>query len=175
VEEGKMKPRIALLSNKIFVEECCVICGESFETGEILPELYDEDGHLIGYVCDACAYEPQNYASKLRAQAEFSENLAQHLQDSAARLRQLADIGIEPPDADYKLKLESLIAVGDSKETDKLNAVEQEKDLPAESVKGKKFLGLTWDKDGKKLVLLFEGDRILWIAPARKGEESFSF
>ena len=67
--------------------------------------------------------------------------------------------------------MESLIAVGDSKETEKLNAVEQEKDLPAESVKGKKFLGLTWDKKGKKLVLLFEGDRILWIAPARKGEE----
>ena len=57
----------------------------------------------------------------------------------------------------HRLKLESLITVGDSKETEKLNAVEQEKDLPAESVKSKKFLGLTWDKDGKKLVLLFEG------------------
>ena len=38
-------------------------------------------------------------------------------------------------------------------------------------MRGKKFLGLTWDKDGKKLVLLFEGDKILWIAPARKGED----
>jgi len=165
-----MKPRITLLSNKIFVEERCVICGEPFETGGILPELYDEDGHLIGYVCDACAYEPQSYASKLREQAELSENLAKHLEKSAARLRQLADTGIEPPDADYRLKLESLIAVGDSKETEKLNAAEQEKDLPAENLRGKKFLGLTWDEDGKKLVLLFEGDRILWIAPARKGE-----
>ncbi len=72
----------------------------------------------------------------------------------------------------HRLKLESLITVGDSKETEKLNAVEQEKDLPAESVKSKKFLGLTWDKDGKKLVLLFEGGgKILWIAPARKGED----
>ena len=171
MEEGKMKPRIALLSNKIFVEECCVICGEPFETGEILPELYDEDGHLMGYVCDDCAYEPQHHASKLREQAELSENLAKHLEKSAARLRQLADIGIQPPDAGYRLELESLIAVGDSKETEKLNAAEQEKDLPAENLKGKKFLGLTWDEDGKKLVLLFEGDRILWIAPARKGED----
>ncbi|GAI08345.1 unnamed protein product [marine sediment metagenome] len=170
MEEGKMKPRIALLSNKIFVEERCVMCDEPFETGEILPELYDEDGHLIGYVCDACAYQPQSYASKLREQAEDLESLAEALQNSAVRFRQLADTGIEPPDADYRLELESLIAVGDSKETEKLNAVEQEKDLPAESVKGKKFLGLTWDEDRKKLVLLFEGDRILWIAPARKGE-----
>ena len=97
--------------------------------------------------------------------------MAEALQNSAVRLRQLANTGIQPPDADYRLKLESLIAVGDSKETEKLNAAEQEKDLPAESLKGKKFLGLTWDEDGKKLVLLFEGDRILWIAPARKGEE----
>ena len=168
MEEGKAKPRIALLSNKIFVEEGCAICGEPFETGEILPELYDEDGHLIGYVCDACAYEPQSYASKLREQAEDLENEAQGL---ATWLRSLADSGIEPPDADYRLKLESLIAVGDSKETEKLNAVQQEKDLPAENLKGKKFLGLTWDEGGKKLVLLFEGNRILWIAPARKGEE----
>lgn len=168
LEEGKMKPRIALLSNKIFVEERCVICGEPFETGEILPELYDEDGHLMGYVCDACAYEPQTYASKLREQAEDLENLAEGLQNSTARLRQLADVGIEPPDADYRLKLESVIAVGDTKEVEKLNAVQQEKDLPAESVKGKKFVGLTWDKQGKKLVLLFEGDRMLWIAPARE-------
>ena len=166
-----MKSRIALLSNKIFVEEGCVICGEPFETGEILPELYDEDGRLMGYVCDDCAYEPQSYASKLRAQAEDLENLVKGLQNSAVRLRQLADTDIQPPDADYRLELESLIAVGDSKETEKLNAVEQEKDLPAENLKGKKFLGLTWDEDGKKLVLLFEGDRILWIAPARKGEE----
>ena len=41
-----MKPRIALLSNKIFVEEYCAICGESFEIGGILPELYDEDAVL---------------------------------------------------------------------------------------------------------------------------------
>ena len=94
MEEGKMKPRIALLSNKIFVEEGCVICGEPFETGEILPELYDENGHLMGYVCDGCAYEPQNYATKLRAQAEDLETLAEPLQNSAARLRQLADTGI---------------------------------------------------------------------------------
>jgi len=67
--------------------------------------------------------------------------------------------------------LESLIAVGDSKETDKLNAAEQEKDLPAESMKGKKFMGLTWDKHSKKLVLLFEGDRILWVAPAWEGKD----
>jgi hypothetical protein len=142
VEEGKAKPRIALLSNKIFVEKCCVICGEPFETGEILPELYDEDGRLIGYVCDGCAYEPQSYTSKLRAQAEDLENLVNGLQNSAVRLRQLADTGIQPPDADYRLELESLIAVGDSKETEKLNAVEQKKDLPAENLKGKKFLAL---------------------------------
>ncbi|MBA7562578.1 hypothetical protein ES708_04231 [subsurface metagenome] len=104
MEEGKAKPRIALLSNKIFVEERCVMCDEAFETGEILPELYDEDGHLIGYVCDDCAYQPQSYASKLREQAELSENLAEALQNSAARLRQLADTGIQPPDADYRLK-----------------------------------------------------------------------
>jgi len=171
LEEGKAKPRIALLSNKIFVEESCVICGEPFETGEILPELYDEDGHLIGYVCDDCAYEPQSYASRLREQAESLENFAEELQNSAVRLRQLVDIGIEPPDADYRLTLESLIAVGDSKETDKLNAVQQEKDLPAENLKGRKFVSLTLDRDGKKLVLRFEGNRILWIAPARKGEE----
>ncbi|GAI59730.1 unnamed protein product, partial [marine sediment metagenome] len=108
------------------------------------------------------------YAAKLRAQAEDLENEAQGL---AAWLRSLADSGIEPPDADYRLELESLIAVGDSKETEKLNAAEQEKDLPAENLKGKKFLGLTWDENSKKLVLLFEGNRILWIAPARKGEE----
>ena len=166
MEEGKAKPRIALLANNIFVKAPCVMCGESFKTGEILPELYEEDG-FAGYVCDACAYEPQNYASKLRAQAEDLENEAR---DLATWLRRLADIGIEPPDADYRLKLESLIAVGDTKETDKLNAVEQEKDLPAENLKGKKFVGITWDKDSKKLVLLFEGNRILWIAPARKGE-----
>ena len=80
MEEGKMKPRIALLSNKIFVEESCAICGEPFETGGILPELYDEDGHFIGYICDDCAYEPQSYASKLREQAEDLENLADGLQ-----------------------------------------------------------------------------------------------
>lgn len=172
MEEGKATPRIALLSNEIFIEERCAMCDEPFETGEILPELYDEDGHLIGYVCDDCAYQPQSYASKLREQAELSENLAQQLGKSAARLRQLADTGIEPPDADYRLELESLIAVGDSKETEKLNAAEQEKDLPAENLKGKKFVGLTWDKDSKKLVLLFEGDRILWIAPAKKEERT---
>ena len=38
-------------------------------------------------------------------------------------------------------------------------------------MKGKKLVSLTWDKDGKKLALFFEGDRILWIAPAREGEE----
>jgi len=165
--EGKAKPRISLLANDIFVKAPCVMCGKSFKTGEILPTLYEEDG-LGGYVCDDCAYEPQNYAAKLRAQAEDLENEAQGL---AAWLRSLADSGIEPPDADYRLELESLIAVGDSKETEKLNAAEQEKDLPAENLKGKKFLGLTWDEGGKKLVLLFEGNRILWIAPARKGEE----
>ncbi|MBA7565948.1 hypothetical protein ES708_07635 [subsurface metagenome] len=162
-----MKPRITLLANNIFVKAPCVMCGKSFETGEILPELYEEDG-FAGYVCDDCAYEPQNYASKLRAQAEDLENEAQGL---ATWLRSLADSGIEPPDADYRLKLESLIAVGDSKETDKLNVVAQEEDLPAENLKGKKFLGLTWDEDGNKLVLLFEGDRILWIAPAKEGEK----
>jgi len=166
-----MKPRVALLSNKIFVEECCVMCGEAFETGEMLPELYDEDGRPIGYICDGCAYEPQRYAGKLREQAEYWENLAQHLGNSAARLRQLADIGIEPPDGDYRLKLESLILVGDTKETDKLNAVQQEKDRPGQWVKGKKLVGLTWNKDSRKLVLRFEEGRILWIAPARKGEE----
>jgi len=149
--EGKAKPRIALLANDIFVKAPCVLCGKTFKTGEILPTLYEEDG-LGGYVCDDCAYEPQNYAAKLRAQAEDLENEARGL---AAWLRSLADSGIEPPDADYRLKLESLIAVGDSKETEKLNAAEQEKDLPAENLKGKKFLGLTWDEDGKKLVLLF--------------------
>jgi len=35
---------------------------------------------------------------------------------------------------------------------------------------GSEVVGLTWHKDGKKLVLLFEGNMILWIAPARKGE-----
>lgn len=165
--EGKAKPRISLLTNDIFVKAPCVLCGKTFKTGEILPTLYEEDG-LGGYVCDDCAYEPQTYAAKLRAQAEDLENEAQGL---AAWLRSLADSGIEPPDADYRLELESLIAVGDSKETEKLNAAEQEKDLPAENLKGKKFLGLTWDENSKKLVLLFEGNRILWIAPARKGEE----
>ena len=70
---------------------------------------------------------------------------AKRLEDSATWLRQLADIGIEPLDADYRLKLESLILVGGSKEVDKLNAVEQEKDLPAENLKGKKLVSLTWD------------------------------
>ncbi|MDO9579490.1 MAG: hypothetical protein Q7J06_02825 [Bacteroidales bacterium] len=162
-----MKPRIALLANNEFVREPCIMCGKFFKTGEILPALYEEDG-LAGCVCDDCAYEPQTYASKLRAQAEDMENEAQSL---AAWLRSLADIGIEPPDADYRLKLESLIAVGDTRETDKLNAVEQERDLPGRSLKGKKFVSLTWNRDSKKLVLRFEGDRILWIAPAKEGEE----
>lgn len=164
-----MKPRIALLANNIFVKEPCVMCGKSFETGEILPALYEEDG-LAGYVCDDCAYEPQNYATKLRAHAEDMENEAQVIQGLAAWLRSFADIGIEPPDADYRLKLESLIAVGDSKETDKLNSVQQEKDLPGKYVKGKKLVALSRVKDSTKLVLLFEGDRILWVTPARKGE-----
>jgi len=164
-----MKPRIALLANNTFVQEPCVMCGKSFETGEILPALYDEDG-LAGYVCDGCAYEPQTYATKLRAQAEDMENEVQIIQGLAMWLRNLADIGIEPPDADYRLKLESLILVGDTKETEELNAVEQERDLPGGSVKGKKLVALTRVKDSTKLVLRFEGDRILWIAPARKGE-----
>ena len=162
--EGKTKPRIALLGNDTFVQEGCVICGEFFETGEILPELYDEDGRLMGYVCDACAYEPQTYAGKLRARVK-------RFKDSGARLKRLADVGIEPPDADYRLKLESHILVGDTKQVDELNAAEQEKDRPEESVKGKKLVGLTWDRNSKKLVLFFEGDRILWIAPAKKGEK----
>lgn len=110
-----MKPKITLLANNAFVKEQCVMCGECFDAGEILPELRDEDNEFIDYLCDTCAYKPQNYTSKLMEQAQCFENLA-------ALLRRLAQIGVQPPGSDRKLELESLILTGDARQIDKLNS-----------------------------------------------------
>ena len=53
-----MKPLVSLSGNNTFVQECCVMCGEFFETGKFLPEFHDEDGQLIGYLCDAFKRKP---------------------------------------------------------------------------------------------------------------------
>lgn len=108
-----MEPKVILLANNCFVDERCVMCGEPFEGGEILPELYD-DGDFMGYLCDDCAYEPQNYASRI-------EEWAKRLESQAAWVRHLADRGIQPPDATDRLMLESLILVGDSERINEYN------------------------------------------------------
>jgi hypothetical protein len=86
-----MKPKVVLIKNNVFVKEWCVVCGNCFGAGDILPELYDQEGQLLGYLCDDCAYEPQNYTSKLVERAEA-------LEKEAAQLRQMAEIGVCPPD-----------------------------------------------------------------------------
>ena len=79
------------------------MCGGQFRSGDILPLLCDEDGG-VGYLCDDCAYEPQNYVCRLKKQAEELESEAARL---AARLRHLVDIGVQPPDMTPGLMLEA--------------------------------------------------------------------
>ena len=92
-----MKAWVELQRNNCLVKEWCVMCGEQFHSGDILPLLCDEDGG-VGYLCDDCAYEPQNYVRRLKKRAE-------ELESEAARLRHLADIGVQPPDMTHRLML----------------------------------------------------------------------
>jgi len=94
-----MKAWIELQRNNALVKEWCVMWGEQFRSGDILPLLCDQDGGE-GYLCDDCAYDPQNYASRLRKRAEV-------LESEAAKLRHLADIGVQPPDMTPRLMLEA--------------------------------------------------------------------
>jgi len=46
--------RVRLLLNNVFCDEKCLKCGKWFFAKDALPEVYDEQDKLIGYLCDDC-------------------------------------------------------------------------------------------------------------------------
>ena len=51
--------RVKLLLNNCFCNEWCVKCGMEFPAGDTLPEVYDEENRLIGYLCNDCLSKHQ--------------------------------------------------------------------------------------------------------------------